>query len=362
MESGTLPLKDFGINSTVTIGDNVTHGFIENRLKTGGYYIVSEKVSSLYPGLLAYIREDKNGHVKIIPDGEKSKSLEMYSLVIQDMIDRNVDRDSFISYMGGGTIGDMAGFVASTYKRGITLEAFPTTLLGMVDSAIGGKNALNHGHVKNVIGTFYDPRDIVCDLSFLKTLSRSDFLDGIAEIIKYGLISDPEILSFTSKPEVIEARDPVLLEGIIRKSILIKSSFVSGDSHDTMGKRAILNLGHTLAHALEAASENKLSHGVSVAEGMMFEAYVSMKRGMCTEDTYRDVVRIVKSSGIDLPDISAFDPLDLVRFMENDKKKVSDSVNLPLIRTPGDIVTSSVPIAEITKLLSEFAGSDKNDR
>ncbi|MGC8505566.1 MAG: 3-dehydroquinate synthase [Thermoplasmata archaeon] len=361
MEPDTLLLKDFGINSTVTIGDNVARGFIENRLKTGGYYIVSEKVSSLYPELVAYIREDKNGHVKIIPDGEKSKSLQTYSMVIQDLIDGNVDRDSFISYIGGGTIGDTAGFVASTYKRGITLEAFPTTLLGMVDSAIGGKNALNHGHVKNVIGTFYDPRDIVCDLLFLKTLSRSDFLDGVAEIIKYGLISDPEILSFTSKSEVIEARDPALLEGIIRKSILIKSTFVSGDSHDTMGKRAVLNLGHTLAHALEAASDNRLSHGVSVAEGMMFEAFVSMKRGVCTKDTYRHVIRIVKSSGIDLPDISAFDPHDLVRFMENDKKKVSDSVNLPLIRTPGDIVTLSVPISEITELLSEFAGSGVND-
>ncbi|MFG1519402.1 MAG: 3-dehydroquinate synthase [Thermoplasmataceae archaeon] len=360
MESDSFSLNEFGIGSTVTIGNDVTREFIDSKFKSYGYYIVSKRISTLYPDLVAHIRDDNTGYVESIPDGEEAKSLESYSMVIQHMIERNVDRDSFVSYIGGGTIGDMAGFVASTYKRGITLEAFPTTLLAMVDSAIGGKNALNHGLVKNVIGTFYDPANIVCDISFLNTLNRREFLEGVPEIIKYGLISDPGILPLLSSPEFTVTRDPEVLKKIIKRSIMIKSSFVSGDVHDTKGKRTVLNLGHTLAHALESASHNKLSHGISVAEGIVFEAFVSLRKGVCTRDTFQYVLDIVKSAGIDLPDTAGFDPHELIRFIENDKKSVSGSVNMPLIRIPGQIITLRIPVAEIESMLVQFNGIDLN--
>ncbi|TRM85751.1 3-dehydroquinate synthase, partial [Sulfolobus sp. A20-N-G8] len=196
-----------------------------------------------------------------INDGEDSKDLSNVMLIIKELFNRGFDRGDYLVALGGGTVTDVAGFVASIYLRGINLINIPTTLLGMVDASIGGKNGVNFGDIKNVLGTFYQPSLIISDLKFLETLPADELLKGLAEVIKYGLTLDKELYDFLSlNKDKILAKDEEALEEIIYRSSLDKINVVKEDERENKGIRIVLNFGHTIGHAIEAGSEIMIAH------------------------------------------------------------------------------------------------------
>jgi 3-dehydroquinate synthase len=221
----------------------------------------------------------KNGESKsfIFPAGEKSKQLEMLNRLWTFMLKKRYGRKSCLLQFSGGVIGDMAGFAAATYQRGISFVQIPTSLLAMVDSSVGGKVAINHTEGKNMIGAFYQPKAVLCDLSVLKTLPKIEFYAGLAEVVKYGIIYDYKFFEWLEKnASAILAKDTTALKYIVRRSCEIKAAVVSIDERE-LGLRAILNYGHTFAHAIEKLTDyNKFSHGIAVGLGMRVAGRLSV--------------------------------------------------------------------------------------
>jgi len=208
-----------------------------------------------------------------ISAGEKSKTLEQAGAICDQMIDAGLDRQSFIVGLGGGVVGDISGFVAAIFHRGIPHVQIPTTLLAMVDSSIGGKTGVNTAAGKNLIGAFHHPALVIDDVDVLKTLPRREFNQGFAEIIKHAIISDAEM--FASLKDV----DLENLAPLIRRNIEIKSKIVAKDEHDRTGERALLNFGHTVGHAIERAGDyRKFLHGEAISLGIVAACDVSIKR------------------------------------------------------------------------------------
>lgn len=234
-----------------------------------------------------------------IPDGEKYKTLDTASKVFDWLIRRRYGRDSLLVAFGGGVVGDLTGFVASVYLRGIPYVQVPTTLLSQVDSSVGGKTAVDHPAGKNLIGSFYQPRLVVIDTDTLKTLPGDEFLGGLAEVIKYGIIADAPFFRYLAKNRGrILKREPAAMEKIISTSCRIKAEVVSGDERES-GRRAILNYGHTIGHAVESAmGYSGITHGMAVASGMVAAAWISSRIGLIPETTYRKVEALVRGLGL----------------------------------------------------------------
>jgi len=236
-----------------------------------------------------------------IPDKETSKSNKEATRLIQKISQLDRHRGTFIVAFGGGVVGDLAGFVASIYKRGIPYVQIPTTLLGQVDSAIGGKVAIDTDLAKNLIGAFYQPRAVISDISFLKSLPAREIRSGFAEIIKYGIIADKNLFFFIEKNiKKLLKRDKTSLEYVIYKCSKIKADVVRRDEKDTKGIRAILNYGHTVGHAIEAASGySKLyTHGEAIAVGMIIAAEISNELGLLKEKELERIESLIKIIGL----------------------------------------------------------------
>lgn len=258
----------------------------------------------------------------IIPDGEKHKSLSTAESVISRLSELNTDRDCPIIALGGGVITDLTGFIASIYKRGIPLVLMPTSLLAMVDAAVGGKNAVNTDQGKNLIGTFYQPLLTAIDVSYLKTLPLSQLAYGLVEAIKHGAIADAAYFRFIAKNlEDIKAKQLNILQRLIRRSIHIKRSFVAEDEFD-QGLRAHLNFGHTFAHALEVSGNFiRLHHGEAVGIGMLMALKASANVGLLKED-YRESLKVMLNE-LGLPDRfpSELEKKEIINCIFQDKKK-----------------------------------------
>jgi len=314
---------------------------------TGGkrmLFLTDEKVYELYgdrfPG------ED----VIRIPQGEQTKSLGRATLLYQELIHRKADKASLLVAVGGGVITDLGGFVATTFQRGIGLAFVPTTLLAMVDAAIGGKNGVNVGDYKNMVGTIRQPEFILIDPSFLQTLPRQEFISGLAEVVKYGLISDPAILDLLEGKNADEvALDGELLAEIIGRSVRAKIRVVEEDEDDS-GVRRILNFGHTYGHGIERLHD--LSHGRAVAYGMMVAMVLSEKLGLLESGVRERAMRILHRLEL-IPDIHP-DNERVMEIIAHDKKKRGETIAFVLLRTPG--ATEIVPLTpeEIGRHLREM--------
>jgi 3-dehydroquinate synthase len=286
-----------------------------------------------------------------IPQGEQAKSLGRATLVYQELIRHNIDKASLLIAVGGGVITDLGGFVATTYLRGIGLGFVPTTLLAQVDAALGGKNGVNLGDYKNMVGTIRQPEFILIDPSFLKTLPREEFISGLAEVVKYGLISDPEILDMLEDKDADEvALDGELLAGIISRSVRAKIRVVEEDEDDS-GIRRILNFGHTYGHGIERLYD--LSHGRAVAYGMRVALVLSEKMGLLEKGVRERALRIMRRLEL-IPDIYP-DNDRVMEIIGHDKKKRGDTIAFVLLRTPG--VTEIIPLTpeEIARHLKEMS-------
>lgn len=291
----------------------------------------------------------------IIPDGEEYKSLLWMQRIWDELLTQRLDRKSVVVALGGGVIGDMAGFAASTYMRGIAYIQIPTTLLAQVDSSVGGKTGVNHPLGKNMIGTFWQPSLVWIDVETLKTLSKRELLAGLAEVIKYGVIWDERLFDFMdrSKQELLGLNADALTY-IIRRSCEIKAEVVSRDEREA-GLRAVLNYGHTIGHAVETVTGyTEYLHGEAVAVGMQTEARLAEAMGIIDKSQVSDIKRLIESYGLPSELPGDADPPGILRAMELDKKALSGTLRFTLPEKVGRVrVNEPVEREKIIGLLKD---------
>jgi len=288
-----------------------------------------------------------------IPDGEKHKNLSTISSIYDQLVKANFDRSDSIIAFGGGVVGDMAGFASATYMRGIDYIQIPTTLLAQVDSSVGGKTGVDHSGGKNLIGSFYQPKMVLADLSTLETLSKREMRCGMAEVIKYGIIRKERVFSFLERSLAdIKAGDVSTLEKIVKTSCMAKADVVAEDERES-GVRAILNYGHTFAHGIETAlGFKKLKHGEAVAIGMVHSARLSAILGFTDEKPLKRIVAILK--GVGLPTLlpSSLSSSDVIEGMKHDKKVIAGKTRLILIDKIGNaFIQSGIKAKDIKKAI-----------
>jgi len=286
-----------------------------------------------------------------IPDGEEQKSLETAGRLYHELAECYAERTTPILALGGGVIGDLAGFVAATYLRGVPLIQVPTTLLAQVDSSIGGKVALDHDRLKNKIGAFYQPRLVISDIDTIKTLGDKQFTDGLAEVIKYGVIQDEGFFTYLENNlDRIKLLDTETLEEVVFRSANIKARVVEKDEKD-LGLRAILNFGHTVGHAIESVSDFKVSHGEAVAIGMLAAARISHRMGILTQNELSRLEGLIKRAGLPtgLPDPGIE---KLVSAMKQDKKVLKGKLRFVLPESLGKVfITDEVNLSLVEQAL-----------
>ena len=253
-------------------------------------YIVDENISKIYSKLLPYDKE----RVYIFTASEKNKSFKELIKIEEFLSKNNALRGSTLIALGGGITGDITGFAASIFMRGISFIQIPTTYLSMVDSSIGGKTGINFDDAKNIIGSFYQPKEVIIDMDFIDTLNDDEFLNGFAETIKIAAIADAEFFNmiYENSQKIID-RDKELLLEIIKQSCILKSNIVKEDTYET-NKRMLLNFGHTFAHAIEIDSDNKITHGYAVALGMIYEMKYGVLKGYINEEAFTKIFSILE--------------------------------------------------------------------
>ena len=291
----------------------------------------------------------------LVPEGERSKSLLAASRLYTRLAQGGADRYSIVCALGGGVLGDLAGFVAATYMRGIPLVQIPTSLLAMVDSSIGGKTAVDHKLAKNLIGAFYPPRAVFTDITLLQSLPEREYLCGLSEIVKAGAIGDVELFGFIEDHvQAIRQRDEAVLTTLIERAIAVKVRVVQEDPTER-GVRAILNFGHTLGQALEAATRyEQYSHGEAVAIGMALVATLSERLGYCTAAVRSRLCALIETLGLPttyagLPSQSLFEA------MTHDKKSLNGVVRVVLLKDIGEVAFhQQVPLEAVQTLLAEY--------
>jgi 3-dehydroquinate synthase len=283
-----------------------------------------------------------------IPAGEEHKNLAWLAFLYDKLIEGRIERRSPLVALGGGVIGDITGFAAATFQRGLPFVQVPTTLLAQVDASVGGKTAINHSAGKNLIGAFYQPRLVVIDVETLTTLPKREFLAGVAEVIKYGVILSPDLFSLMEEqlPALLHL-DPALLTAVVKTCCQLKALVVEED--ETEGDyRAILNFGHTLGHAIESATEYKdFLHGEAVAIGMAFAVRLSRQRGLCSTATKERVYRLLKKARLPVMIPKTLTRESLLLGIETDKKVVGGKVKFVCIEEIGRTRFESLNAQEI---------------
>ena len=304
---------------------------------------------TLYLGLSG---ADFDVTVMEVPSGEEQKTLETAGRLYQRLTDIYAERTTPIIALGGGVIGDLAGFVAATYMRGVPLVQLPTTLLAQVDSSIGGKTAVDHGRLKNMIGAFYQPKLIVADIDTLKTLPEVEFANGMAEVIKHAAILSKDLFDYIEENlEKARARDAFVLEEIVFQNAQLKAKVVVEDEKES-GLRAILNFGHTVGHAVETVSGFGLRHGQAVAIGIAAEAKISQRLGKLDKKGVARLVNVIKGVGLPVA-IPALDIKEVITAMRHDKKVTGNKIRFVLLNAIGDAyIADDVDPALVEEVLS----------
>jgi 3-dehydroquinate synthase len=267
----------------------------------------------------------------LIPDGEEHKTLNSLATIYDGLIKARLQRRSCVLALGGGVVGDLAGFAAATYLRGVSYVQVPTTLLAQVDSGVGGKTGVNHENGKNLIGVFYQPKLVVIDVAVLRTLPRRELVAGLAEVIKYGIIADAALFRLLEeKIERLLGLDRALLIQVIATCCAIKARVVEQDERED-DYRAVLNFGHTIGHALEAATGyRQFLHGEAVGVGMAQAAALSLKRGFADRKSVDRIIQLIEKSGLPTEIPSPVSITNLLQGMEVDKKAAADKIKFVL--------------------------------
>ena len=294
---------------------------LESALKADGYHVISF----------------------VFPAGEESKNGETYLLLLNFLAENRVTRSDCLVALGGGVVGDLTGFAAATYLRGIDFIQIPTTLLAAVDSSVGGKTAIDLPAGKNLCGAFYQPKLVICDTDTLSTLPEDIFRDGCAEVIKYGILYDPKLFYHLMENGLSFHR-----EEVIARCVELKRDVVANDEFDRGGRQK-LNLGHTIGHSVEALSHFSLSHGKSVAIGTAIITRAAEKLGICDCDTRDQVLQILHKFG--LPTVTNHSSADLLRCALSDKKRSGGNVNLIIPERIGFCRICPTPIEKLQSII-----------
>lgn len=290
-----------------------------------------------------------------LPDGEVYKTWETLQLIFDDLLKKGADRKTLLVALGGGVIGDMTGFAAACYMRGIPFVQVPTTLLSQVDSSVGGKTGINHPLGKNMVGAFYQPLKVICDSSTLNTLATKELSAGLAEVIKYGPIADLEFLAWLeANIEALIQKNPVALAHAIKRSCEIKAYVVSQDEKES-GLRAILNFGHTFGHAIEAGmGYGEWLHGEAVGAGMVMAAHLSKELGFITQAYVDRLTQLILNAGLPIkgPILDKQDNAGrYLELMGSDKKAEAGEIRFVLISDKGTAFMQAAPDAIVRKVI-----------
>ncbi|PXX89347.1 3-dehydroquinate synthase [Marinobacter vulgaris] len=318
--------------------------------------VTNETVAPLYLESAKACFPGRQVDTVVLPDGEKYKDWQTLNLIFDGLLEKRHSRKTTLVALGGGVVGDMTGFAAASYQRGVPFIQMPTTLLSQVDSSVGGKTGINHPLGKNMIGAFHQPEVVLIDTDSLKTLPSREVSAGLAEVIKYGLIRDTEFLGWLEREiaSLVELQTAALVEAIYR-SCACKADVVALDEREG-GVRAILNLGHTFGHAIETfAGYGNWLHGEAVGAGMMMAADLSLRQGMISEEDRTRAVRIIDRASLPARAPEGMTPDDFRRLMAVDKKNVDGSLRLVLLRALGDaVVTDQVDVSQLDATLRAF--------
>lgn len=278
----------------------------------------------------------------VFPAGEESKSISTLSALVEFMAENKLTRSDFAVALGGGVTGDMVGLASSLYLRGIEFVQVPTTLLASVDSSVGGKTAVNLTAGKNLMGAFYQPSLVLCDTDTLSTLPEEEFANGMAEVIKYGVIFDKELFDKVKSGDV-----KFDMENIIARCVELKRDVVAKDEFDK-GDRQLLNFGHTMAHSIEKCSNFEIPHGSAVAIGMVIAAKASAALGWSKEDCTNAIIEANKNNS--LPCECAYAPKDLADAALSDKKRTGGTINFVVPEVMGSCILKKIPVEDLYKI------------
>jgi len=324
--------------------------------------LTEARVAALHlPALKAGLATDGIDAVSLaLPPGEATKSWRHLETSVEWLLAERVERGDVVVALGGGVIGDLAGFAAAVLRRGVRFVQIPTTLLAQVDSSVGGKTGINSAHGKNLIGAFHQPALVLADIDLLDSLPARDFLAGYGEVVKYGLLGDADFFAWLERHgPALAAGDPALRAEAVRRSLAMKAAIVARDEHET-GERALLNLGHTFGHALEAATgySDRLLHGEGVAIGCQLAFDLSARLGLCPQEAPSRLAAHLAAMGMrralaDIPgDLPG--PDALIALMAQDKKVVAGRMRFVLAHDIGQaFVTDAVPPDRLRALLAE---------
>jgi 3-dehydroquinate synthase len=323
--------------------------------------VTNTNLKKLFGNKIAELLVSNGFHVSFetIPDGEKAKSEKECLRLLNNISKIDILRRVFIIALGGGVVGDLAGFTASVYKRGVPYIQIPTTLLSQVDSAIGGKTAIDLMAGKNLVGAFYQPKLVFSDVSLLKTLPEKEFISGLAEVIKYGIIKSPDIFSYIEKNYTkILKHDKKSLQYIVHECSLIKARIVEKDERDDKNIRVVLNLGHTIGHAIETATNYSKSynHGQAVALGILSSVYIARKTGLLAETDSRRIKNVIKNTGLPVK-LKSVSLKNILSSQSHDKKFIHGKNRFVLpVKIGKVIVKEDIPEALIRLSLFYLRG------
>jgi 3-dehydroquinate synthase len=323
--------------------------------------VTNETLAPLYGDRVRAVLQGEGRLVEtiVLPDGEEHKVWSSVLAVLDAMFSMHCDRKTVVFALGGGVLGDIAGFAAACYMRGVKYVQIPTTLLAQVDSSVGGKTGVNHSAGKNLIGAFHQPARVVIDLDLLDSLPPRQFLAGLAEVIKYGVACDEGFLTWIERNlSALLRREKGALLKAVSVSCEIKARVVAADEHE-LGPRAVLNFGHTFAHAIETGTGYATwLHGEAVACGMVLAADLSARLGMVGPELVERIVRVVRGAGLPVrpPALGVARYLDLMRA---DKKSQGGELRFVLLQGPGRAVLAPVAAAEVARTLEARASGDR---
>jgi 3-dehydroquinate synthase len=325
--------------------------------------VTNTTVAPLYLGRLQNVLSGTYSrvHAVALPDGEVYKTWELLNLIFDALLEHGCDRKTVLFALGGGVVGDMTGFAAASYMRGVPFVQVPTTLLAQVDSSVGGKTAINHPLGKNMIGAFYQPQRVICDLDTLKTLPERELSAGLAEVIKYGPIADMVFLDWIeAHMDELMDREPRALAHAVQRSCEIKAHVVGQDERES-GLRAILNFGHTFGHAIEAGmGYGAWLHGEAVGCGMVLAARLSQRLGLVDQAFVDRLQRLVQRAGLPVvaPVLDTRDNTGrYLALMRVDKKAEAGEIKFVLIDGPGRAVVRGAPDGLVAEVIAASCGA-----
>lgn len=330
--------------------------YLADRVPSSRLFLISDGHVAAHHGtrLAQQLQFSSQQQVIVVPPGESSKSLAQAERIWESLLAAGADRQAVLLALGGGVIGDLVGFVAANFVRGVRYVQIPTSLLAQVDSSVGGKVAVNLPQAKNMVGCIWQPSLVAMDISLLSTLPEREFRSGLAEVIKYGVILDAQLFQYLAENSAdVLRRDPAALTRIVARSCQLKAGVVMEDERDETGRRAILNYGHTFGHALESvAGYGKWLHGEAVSAGMQAAARLARRLGYVTDDFVRQQQALLRQ--YDLPTtLEPVDPEEMLAAMWHDKKVQRDRLRFVLPRAIGQVeLCESATLDDVRWVLS----------